>query len=139
MHKGKCFCGKVAVEAQGDPQLMAYCHCESCRHWSAGPVNGAVLWKEEDVSVVEGREFLKTYNKTAGSTRTWCSECGGHIMTVHPKGGVVDLYHAITPSVRFDPKFHINYGEAVLKIADGLPKFKDTPEDFGGTGEMIED
>jgi hypothetical protein len=29
------------------------------------------------------------------------------------------------------------YGEKVLAIPDGLPKFKDFPTDFGGSGEML--
>ncbi|WP_449369408.1 GFA family protein [Tropicimonas aquimaris] len=37
IHKGQCFCGAVEVEVSGDPAGMGYCHCDSCRHWSAGP------------------------------------------------------------------------------------------------------
>jgi hypothetical protein len=29
----------------GEPVAMRYCHCESCRHWSAGPVNAFSLWQ----------------------------------------------------------------------------------------------
>ena len=36
-YQGSCFCGTVAVTAGGEPAAMGYCHCESCRHWSAGP------------------------------------------------------------------------------------------------------
>ncbi|HWD36542.1 MAG TPA: hypothetical protein VG840_10295, partial [Casimicrobiaceae bacterium] len=38
-HAGRCFCGAVQFTATGEPAAMGYCHCESCRHWSAGPVN----------------------------------------------------------------------------------------------------
>ena len=37
--KGHCFCGVVEIEVEGAPEAMGYCHCESCRSWSAGPVN----------------------------------------------------------------------------------------------------
>lgn len=30
---------------------MGYCHCESCRHWSAGPVNAFTLWKPEALQI----------------------------------------------------------------------------------------
>ncbi len=39
IHKGSCFCGGVQFEVSGEPAGMGYCHCESCRQWSAGPVN----------------------------------------------------------------------------------------------------
>ena len=32
---------------------------------------------------------------------------------------------------------HVNYAEAVLPMRDGLPKLKDFPTEFGGSGEMI--
>ena len=32
---------------------------------------------------------------------------------------------------------HVNYAETVLPMNDGLPKFRDFPSDFGGSGEMI--
>jgi hypothetical protein len=29
---------------------------------------------------------------------------------------------------------HVNYGEAVLAVRDGLPKQKDFPKEMGGSG-----
>jgi hypothetical protein len=45
--KGSCFCGEVQFEVSGEPAGMGYCHCESCRHWSAGPVNAFSLWNPQ--------------------------------------------------------------------------------------------
>ena len=50
-YKGTCFCGAVEVTATGEPAAMGYCHCESCRHWSAGPINAFTLWKPEAVAL----------------------------------------------------------------------------------------
>ena len=38
---------------------------------------------------------------------------------------------------RFAPGLHVNYAETVLPIRDGLPKLKDFPKEFGGSGEAI--
>jgi hypothetical protein len=38
-YKGRCFCGAVEFTVSGEPVAMGYCHCESCRHWSAGPTD----------------------------------------------------------------------------------------------------
>ncbi|HSM39955.1 MAG TPA: GFA family protein, partial [Afifellaceae bacterium] len=48
-HTGNCFCGAVEVEVTGDPAAMGYCHCQSCRTWSAGPVNAFTLWAPDNV------------------------------------------------------------------------------------------
>src|SRR5258708_7938208 len=53
-HQGKCFCGAVEIEVQGNPEAMGYCHCSSCRSWSASPVNAFTLWQPQHKSH-EGR------------------------------------------------------------------------------------
>jgi hypothetical protein len=68
-HKGECFCGTVHVEVSGKPEAMGYCHCQSCRSWSAGPVNAFTLWKPEAVRVTAGAEHLATFQKTERSQR----------------------------------------------------------------------
>lgn len=136
VHRGNCFCGAVQVEVTGDPAGMGYCHCRSCRSWSAGPVNAFTLWKPEQVRVSAGGEHLATYQKTPASQRQYCRLCGGHLMTGHPGLGLVDVYAATLPTLAFHPGVHVNYAETVLPMRDGLPKFKDFPKEFGGSGEM---
>ena len=136
-HKGKWFCGAVEVEVTGAPEGMGYCHCESCRSWSAGPVNAFTLWAPDAVKITKGADHIGKYQKTENSDRQYGTKCGGHIMTVHPTLGVVDVYAAMLPSLKFEPGVHVNYAETVLPIKDGLPKMKDFPAEFGGSGEVM--
>ncbi|MCA8891728.1 MAG: GFA family protein [Hyphomonas sp.] len=138
-HTGECFCGAVEIEVSGDPAGMGYCHCRSCRSWSGGPVNAFTLWPPEAVKVTKGTDKVATFTKTPLSERKYCSDCGGHLMTNHPTLGVVDVFSATVPTVKFEPGLHINYSETVLPMKDGLPKFKDFPADFGGSGDMVEE
>jgi hypothetical protein len=138
-HKGKCFCGAVEFTVTGEPAAMGYCHCESCRHWSAGPINAFSLWKPEALKVTQGADQVGTYNKTANSARKWCMKCGGHIFADHPGMGLVDIYAAVIPTLAFKPAVHVNYGEKVLSIRDGLPKQKDFPKEMGGSGVTLPD
>ena len=71
VHTGQCFCGAIEVEVTGEPAGMGYCHCESCRHWSAGPVNAFTLWEPEKVRITKGEEHIKQFNKTENSDRKW--------------------------------------------------------------------
>jgi hypothetical protein len=58
-------------------------------------------------------------------------------MTIHPTFGLVDVFAAMLPTLEFRPALHVNYAEAVLPMRDGLPKLKDFPSEFGGSGEII--
>jgi hypothetical protein len=58
-------------------------------------------------------------------------------MNKHPPLGLVDVFAATLPSLDFRPGLHVNYAETVLPMRDGLPKFKDFPAEFGGSGERV--
>ncbi|HEV2675985.1 MAG TPA: GFA family protein [Aliidongia sp.] len=136
-HSGRCFCGAVELEVTGEPEAMGYCHCNSCRSWSGGPVNAFSLWKPGAVKVTAGAEHLATYHKTDFSHRQYCAKCGGHLMTSHPSVDLVDVFAATIPTLAFAPAVHVNYAETVLRMRDGLPKLKDFPAELGGSGEML--
>ena len=134
---GHCFCGAVTIEVTGEPAAMGYCHCRSCRSWSGGPVNAFSLWQPGAVRVTRGAEHLKTFAKTAMSERQYCDLCGGHVMANHPPLSLVDVFAATLPDLPFKPVVHVNYAETVLRLTDGLPKLKDFPAEFGGSGETM--
>ncbi|HUS63662.1 MAG TPA: GFA family protein [Kofleriaceae bacterium] len=136
-YTGTCFCGAVEVKVTGDAAGMGFCHCASCRSWSAGPINAFTLWKKDAVEVTKGKDKLRSFAKTPRSNRMWCDTCGGHVMTDHPQWGLVDVYAATIPGYDFKPGVHVHYQETVLPMRDGLPKQKDIPTEMGGTGELI--
>ena len=138
-HTGDCFCGAVGFELSGEPVAMGYCHCASCRHWSAGPVNAFSLWPPSALTVTRGAEHIGTYHKTDRSYRKWCQQCGGHLFTDHPKWDLVDVYAAVIPSLDFKPGVHVHYQETVLRMHDGVAKMRDVPSEMGGSGEVLAD
>jgi hypothetical protein len=123
-HSGSCFCGAVQFTVTGDPAAMGYCHCASCRQWSAGPVNAFTLWPPGALQVTKGAEHIGTYNKTPGSSRKWCELCGGHVFTDHPGFGLVDVYAALIPTMAFKPALHV---------------LTDFPAELGGSGATLPD
>jgi hypothetical protein len=90
-YDGSCFCGAVQFTVTGEPVSMGYCHCNSCRHWSAAPVNAFTLWQSENVRITQGEENIGTFSKTTQSNRKWCKTCGGHVFTEHPGLGLIDV------------------------------------------------
>ena len=134
---GSCFCGAVKFNVTGEPAAMGYCHCESCRTWSAGPVNAFTLWKPDALKVTRGADNIGAYNKTPQSVRKWCKTCGGHLFTDHPAWNLVDVYAAVIPDFPYQPGVHVHYQESRLRIKDGLPKMKDIPKEMGGSGATL--
>src|SRR5262249_35813849 len=108
-YKGSCFCGSVQFTVSGEPAAMGYCHCESCRTWSAGPVNAFTLWKPESLKITKGSDQIGSYAKTPKSRRKWCKACGGHLFTDHPQWNLVDVYAAVIPGFEYKPGVHVNY------------------------------
>src|SRR2546428_12777876 len=102
--KGQCFCGAVTIEVTGDPEGAGYCHCATCRSWSAGPVNAFTLWKPEAVKVTNGEDQIGEYHKDERSYRQWCKVCGGHLLARPPGGGLGGGFAATIPGISFSPQ-----------------------------------
>jgi hypothetical protein len=135
--KSGCMCGAVEVELSGEPNVQAYCHCASCRGWLGAPIHGATLWPTPNVKVTKGADKLRTYKKTENSHRQFCTSCGSAVLVGHPAIGMTDVPSVSIQGFAFKPTLHVHYGEKVMQVKDGLPKFKDFPKDFGGSGDML--
>jgi len=138
-YEGACFCGAVQISVTGEPAAMGYCHCESCRTWSAEPVNAFTLWQTSQLQIKSDADKIGTYNLTARSSRKWCKSCGGHLFTEHPHWNLTDVYAATIARFPFKPGVHVNYQETKLPMKDGLPKMKDFPKEMGGSGVVLDE
>jgi hypothetical protein len=58
-------------------------------------------------------------------------------MAVSSAAGYTDVFPMIIADFEFEPASHVNYAERVIDIRDSLPKFRDMPENAGGSGEMM--
>ena len=135
-HTGKCYCGAIEIEANGEPLDMGYCHCQNCRRFSTAPVSIFTLWKPENIKIARGEQALGKFKSSEISERRYCTKCGGHVMIDHPTLGLADIRVSLS-GLGFKPTVHLNYSETVLRIKDGLPKLKDFPKEIGGSGETL--
>jgi len=132
-----CACGAVQLELTGEPTVQAFCHCSSCRGWLGALVHAATLWPDANVRVVKGADKLGVYKKTENSHRQFCTACGSPVFVGHPGLGAKDVPAGRIPTFPFQPKLHVHYQEKVMSMRDGLPKFKDFPKEFGGSGDVL--
>ncbi|MFQ5973585.1 MAG: GFA family protein [Alphaproteobacteria bacterium] len=137
LYRGACFCGAVEFEAMGAPAVMGYCHCEDCRTWLGAPVSAFSLWPPDGVRITKGEENVAVFNKTENAYRKFCRTCGGPLMTDHPGFGLVDVYPSLMPDFTHVPTAHVFYERKTLSMKDGLPKFRDLPAEYGGSGETL--
>jgi hypothetical protein len=87
--------------------------------------------------VVKGADKLGMFKKTDASHRQFCTSCGSPVLVLHPAIGMTDVPAGTIPAFAFAPTLHVHYGEKVLAVRDGLPKFKDFPKEFGGSGATL--
>ena len=131
-YNGSCFCGAVQITVTGEPP-MGFCHCNSCRHWSAGPVNAFTLWQPENVKITQGAENSARITKRRKATEMVQNLRRSYLhRTSRP--GIDGCLCRRNSRFAFIPGLHVNYGETKLHIRDGLLKLKDFPKGFGGSG-----
>ena len=138
-YKAKCFCGAVEIEVSGEPAVVGYCHCDDCKSWLAAPMSAFTLWPPGSVRITKGEAHIGSFSKSEAADRKFCKACGGAVMTAHPGMDLVDVYACLLEGFAFEPQMHVNYGNKFVSIPDGLPKFKDLPDTFGGSGEILPD
>ncbi len=140
LYEGACYCGAVKVTVKGPPAAAGYCHCHECRKWHSAPINAWSLWPKASVTI-DGP--VTTSKISEISQRVSCSKCGGCVANLKPTIDMIVVYPMTlagpNATFKFEPAFHIFYGERVMDVSDGLPKFVDMPEPFGGTGKMVGD
>ena len=79
-YTGKCLCGEVTYVAEGQPIVVAQCHCEECRRLSGtGHTVGAMF--VSGAVVVSGKlgEFSYSSGKDSEVTRVFCKSCGSPV------------------------------------------------------------
>ena len=75
-HKGSCHCGRVAFEAEGEPDSGLACNCSMCSR------KGSLLWfvprEQFHLTTPEDNAAAYLFNKHAIRHR-FCPVCGIHV------------------------------------------------------------
>lgn len=79
MTTGSCLCGGVRYEIRGDPALMYYCHCGTCRKANGASFATNLIVPAADFVVTAGRERLTAFESSPAKHRWFCGTCGSPI------------------------------------------------------------
>jgi hypothetical protein len=126
--RGSCQCGGVRFEVAGPFASVSFCHCTTCKKISGGVGTANGRARTEDITVLEGRELIETYQPDEGSAKSFCRRCGSNLFG----GGWPDTEEAsvrlsaIDTGLEQKPERHI----FVRSVAawetlpdDGLPRY----------------
>ncbi len=120
---GRCFCGAIAAELNGEPFWICYDLDDDCRRATGA---GLVVWvgyRPHQFRLTRGSP--KPFSKTEGVVRTFCADSGTSIG--YADAGLRDeLYLAIgfmDAPERFQPQAHAYWRMRLpwLEIADEFP------------------
>lgn len=130
---GRCYCGKVRFEADGEPIVKGQCHCRECQYISGGHPNVVIGMPVTGFRYTSGT--AKRYRRPDlehAVTREFCGECGTHLLTRAPglpdavliKVGTLD-----EPSVYDNPDIVIftTDKQSFHHLPEGVPAFERLP------------
>ena len=75
IHRGRCHCGAVAYEVEGEPKVAVACNCSICSR------KGALLWAvpRGDLRLTTPEENAARYSFNRGAIiHRFCTTCGIH-------------------------------------------------------------
>lgn len=124
-YTGSCACGKVQLEAKGEPISQQYCHCKSCRQYHCAPFVACVLFKASDFEIKGGEDQCFKVNNSADCTRLSCSSCRSPVVNIPTHYSQVrGTFPMLFKELEFNPRCHIWWDQRVVKhTLDDLPKY----------------
>jgi hypothetical protein len=126
---GGCPCGRVRFEIS-EPLIAAlYCHCKRCQRRTGTAFSVSALTVPGSFRISEGEDSVRTWDPGDGGwTKSFCSECGGHLFTTSPDGEARSVRMGALdhdPGVRPAAHQFTDYAASWEPIPDdGLPRFE---------------
>ena len=131
--EGRCYCGALRYEVDGDPMFKGQCHCRECQYISGGSPNMLLAMPDAGFSYTKGaaKEFRRS-DLDNPVTREFCADCGTHILSRAPgvPGAVILKVGTLDdPSAFGDPQMAIYTidKQSFHHIPDGVASFERTP------------
>jgi hypothetical protein len=152
-YSGKCECGTVQFHCEGEPFFTQNCHCNKCREVAAFSKREAdkvgYVWTAayltSNFKITAGKENLEKIARN-NSDLFLCKTCHCLIYGIsqdpNKQAGIgINANNFIFKNSKpesFNSVRHIWYVNRIIDFNDDLPKFKDSPKEQFGSGELYE-
>jgi hypothetical protein len=133
MIHGRCECGRIRYEVDGDIEDFSHCHCSQCRRLHGAAYATFAGVSRDKFRYVSGETDIKIYASSESNDRVFCAECGSNIL-VDPKQEPEVLYISMS-TVDGDPPrptgYHAFVGSKAPwhEITDDLEQYDTEPPD----------
>ena len=130
-YTGRCLCGKISYEIEGEIGPIYNCHCSKCRRWHGSACRTRASVRSKDFKWTSGEALLSRFHSSDTVVKTFCSVCGSNLISILednpdfiglPLGGLEqDPGHK--------PKGHLFVGSKAPwhEITDDLPQYEAWP------------
>ena len=133
MINGRCECGRVRYEVDGEVEDFSHCHCSQCRrlHGTAYATFAGI--SRDKFRYVSGETDIKVYASSESNDRVFCAACGSNIL-VDSRSEPETLYLCMG-TVDGDPPlprgYHAYVGSKAAwhEITDDLDQYETDPPD----------
>jgi len=146
LHEASCHCGRVKYQLSRKKPLDAkYCHCTTCQVTHGAPFQWAAIFEKGDINFINGHHHLTWYNSQEKKTgrklpcKVSCEYC--HTPIMDEGRNMILLFPTLIKFKSeeekrfFSPTCHMFYGQRVVDIPDGKPKWTG----IDGQSELIEE
>jgi hypothetical protein len=127
LHTGGCRCRSVTFEADGTPDAVCHCHCESCRRSTGAPAVTFVVFERAHFRFTGAEPAY--HESSPGIFRGFCPHCGTPLSWHAPDEAhapFIEMYvGTFDEPGRFVPTHHLYYEERVpwYDVADRRPRW----------------
>jgi hypothetical protein len=127
--QGSCQCGGVRFEVTGQFESLSFCHCATCKKISGGVGTANGRTRTENVTLLEGRELIQTFQPHEGSAKSFCRVCGSNLFGGGwPDSEVTSVrLTAIDTGLEQKPQDHLFVRSVAVWETlpdDGLPRYE---------------
>jgi len=84
---GGCHCGRIAYEAEVDPNAVGICHCTDCQTLTGSAYRVSVPAPAASFRLLRGQPkvYIKTADSGSKRAHAFCADCGSPIYAAAPQ------------------------------------------------------
>ena len=84
---GGCHCGRIAYEAEVDPNAVGICHCTDCQTLTGSAYRVSVPAPAASFRLLRGQPkvYIKTSDSGSKRAHAFCADCGSPIYAAAPQ------------------------------------------------------
>ena len=127
---GRCLCGEIQYEVEGELPPLVNCHCQFCRR-AHGAAFTTISWvPRQAFRITSGEHHLERFIR-GGGYRSFCRKCGTRLFNglFSDEGFVSVVISTLDEAPLHGPTMHVNLESKAswYEVRDTLPQHDSLP------------